>query len=98
MRLRLSSLAVSDLREIHAHTVTHWGHGQADRYLNQLWDELDKINEAPERGILRDDLPMGCRMCAAAKHVIFFRLHADRVEIARILHSSMDFPRHLPPD
>jgi plasmid stabilization system protein ParE len=98
MRLRLSPLALSDLHAIHAHTVAYWGHGQADHYLNQLWDELNRITEAPERGMLRNDLYSGCRVCTCGKHVILYRVHSERTEIARILHSSMDFPRHVPTD
>ena len=43
----------------------------------------------------RADLANGCRAFKVAKHLIFYRVRGERVEIARILHESMDFSRHV---
>ena len=43
----------------------------------------------------RDDLANGCRAFRVAKHLTFYRVSGDCVEIARILHESMDISRHV---
>ena len=43
----------------------------------------------------RDDLADGSRAFRVAKHLIFYRVSGDSMEIARILHESMDFSRHV---
>lgn len=98
MRIRLSNLALGDLDSIYAHTIQKWGRDQADRYLNDIWDTFEKITQTPERWRLRDKLYPGCRICFTGRHAILYRLHAGRVEIARVLHDAMDFPRHIPKD
>jgi len=98
MRLRLSKLAYEDLDSIYAYTLRHWGQEQADRYITQLWVSLETLAKEPERWRLRDPLYPGCRVRITGKHAILYRLHDGRVEISRVLHGSMDFTRHIPPD
>jgi plasmid stabilization system protein ParE len=43
---------------------------------------------------LRPELHPDCRICLAGRHAILFRVKDGRVEIARVLHDAMDFPRH----
>jgi plasmid stabilization system protein ParE len=40
------------------------------------------------------DLPP-YRHVRAGKHIVFYRLTGDKVQVSRILHSAMDFVRHL---
>lgn len=96
MRLRLSKLAYGDLDSIYSQTFDRWGPEQADRYLHALWTAFDGIVETPERWRRRDALYLGCRICFSGRHAILYRIHEGRVEIARVLHDAMDFPRHLP--
>lgn len=98
MRICLSKLALGDLDSIYSNTVAKWGHEQADRYLNDIWDTFEKITQTPERWRLRDKLHHGCRICFTGRHAILYRIHEGRVEIARVLHDAMDFPRHIPKD
>ena len=48
--LVLSNRAEADLREIWVYSFKNWGEGQADRYLDQLDDGLQKCGAEPERG------------------------------------------------
>jgi toxin ParE1/3/4 len=98
MRMRLSKLALGDLDSIYSHTVEIWGRDQADRYIAAIWAAFEKITETPERWRLRDELHPGCRICFIGRHAILYRIHKGRVEIARVLHDAMDFPRHIPGD
>ena len=98
MRMRLSKLALGDLDSIYSDTVEKWGREQADRYVGAIWAAFEKVAQAPERWRLRDELHPGCRICFIGRHAILYRIHEGRVEIARVLHDAMDFPRRLPRD
>lgn len=98
MRVRLSKLALGDLDSIYSRTVEKWGREQADRYVDDIWDAFEKVAQTPERWRLRDELYPGCRICFTGRHAILYRSHQGRVEIARVLHDAMDFPRHIPRD
>lgn len=98
MRMRLSKLARGDLDSIYSHTIRKWGREQADHYLNDIWDTFEKITQTPERWRLRNELHPGCRICFTGRHAVLYRIREGRVEIARVLHDAMDFPRHIPKD
>lgn len=96
--MRLSKLAFGDLDSIYSDTVEKWGREQADRYVGAIWAAFEKVAQAPERWRLRNELHPGCRICFIGRHAILYRIHEGRVEIARVLHDAMDFPRHIPRD
>ncbi|MEW6303044.1 MAG: type II toxin-antitoxin system RelE/ParE family toxin [Verrucomicrobiota bacterium] len=97
MKIRISKLALGDLDAIHAYTVAHWGDAQAERYVDEIWQTFERIVARPERWRLRDDVHPGCRICYSGSHAVLYRIRGGRVEIARVLHGSMDFQRHVPP-
>ena len=51
------------------------------------------LMEAPCR--LREDLAKGCRSARHEKHVIFFSIKGQALQVIRILHGAMDFNNHL---
>ncbi|WP_207099867.1 type II toxin-antitoxin system RelE/ParE family toxin [Paracoccus shandongensis] len=70
--------------------------GQAERYLTQLDQTFHILAETPTLGRDCGDLKPGLLSIPCNRHVIFFRRDpAGTVEILRILHQRMDFPRHL---
>lgn len=93
---RASSHIERDLESIFRYTIRKWGFEQADAYLELLSFARDRIVADPflPGSKPREDLAAGCRTFRAGKHVYFYRLRDETVEIARILHESMDFPRH----
>ena len=70
---------------------------QGAAYLQLLTIARTRITNNPvlSGSKTRDDLANGCRAFRVAKHLIFYRVSGDRVEIARILHESMDFSQHV---
>lgn len=94
MIFRLAQAAIEDLESIDDYTFRTWDADQADRYLAMLWATFERIAEDPTRWRLRPELHPDCRICLAGRHAILFRVKDDRVEIARVLHDAMDFPRH----
>lgn len=94
---RVSSYADEDIESIFRYTVRKWGFDQADSYYELLASARDSIAANPFLPGSRDreDLAAGCRIFPCAKHVFFFRIRDDTVEIARILHQAMDFEKHV---
>ena len=96
MTLDFTPAAVSDLRTIRAYTLDRWGPKQEQIYLDGLWNKFEEILASPEKWRFRADLFPGCQIAAQGRHVILFRIQGATLQIVRILHSSMDFRRHIP--
>lgn len=95
MKLILSPVAIHDLQSISNYTLRTWGTEQEQLYLRDLWQKLETIRHHPEAWRIRTDLDLSCRSARHGKHVIFFTVADDRVNVLRILHAAMDFSIHL---
>lgn len=98
MTLDFTDAAVCDLRSISAYTRESWSDEQEQKYLAEMWAQFEKIQKAPEDWRFREDLFPGCQIAAQGKHVVLFRIKGDLLQIVRVLHSAMDFKRHIPDD
>lgn len=88
--------AIEDLSEIWNYTVDTWSEKQADKYYNMLLDACKELAEEKLSGKkyldIRSDI-LGFRI---EQHIIFFRKASiNTIEIARILHSSMDLKSRM---
>jgi toxin ParE1/3/4 len=89
-RLRFTTDARTDLRDIRRYTADRWGARQRDVYDARLNRALSSLIEYPELGPPRDDLFPGCRNLVVGQHVIFYRLDGEVIVVGRVLHSSQD--------
>lgn len=96
MKLILTEAALDDLRSIRAYTLETRGEIQEEIYIGKIWNRLQSLREDSSRHRLREELFPGCRIASEGRHVILFRSDDDAISVVRILHSSMDFKRHLP--
>ncbi len=87
--------ADADLSKIWDYTDEKWGRLQARKYLTELEDRFSAIAQFPERGKCRDDIPGTPLSYHEGRHMIFYRTTQRGIEIIRVLHDSMDFPRHF---
>ena len=95
-RLVLSRAAEGDLDSIFDYTVETFGPDQAVRYTTAIRDSALLCAEFP--GLGRTYATRSGRQLQrynAGRHVLFFVAGQDEVLIVRILHSNMDFDRHL---
>jgi toxin ParE1/3/4 len=94
---RVSSYAGRDIEPIFRYTIRKWGFEQADTYFDLLSSARDRIVANPfiPGSKAREGLAAGCRAFRCGKHVYFYRIRNNTVEIARILHESMDFAQHV---
>jgi toxin ParE1/3/4 len=92
---RLSPRAQADLEDIWDYTVVQWSGEQAEAYIRQIHKAIETL--AATCGVARscDEIRRGYWKYPVGSHVIFFRQHPYGIDIMRILHSRMDFARHL---
>ena len=95
MELEYSDLAKQDLASIEEYTRENWGNNQADIYLAQIENKILDLLETPYLGTARPDVSGGYRCLQEGKHLIFYRVDGDIVNILGVPHASMDIERHL---
>ncbi|MCB1468913.1 MAG: type II toxin-antitoxin system RelE/ParE family toxin [Rhizobiaceae bacterium] len=93
--IRLSEAARSDLIDIWVETDRQWGPDQADRYLDDIEHSLSGLIDNPQIGTDCSDLLPGCRRLIAGRHLAFYEVDGAAIFVIRVLHQSMDVPRHL---
>lgn len=91
---RLSIGAESDLEGIWRHTQENWSTAQADRYHRTIMMEIEALAAGRRIGRASTVRP-GYLKYPTGSHVIWYRDHADRLEVIRILHRAQDVERHL---
>ncbi len=96
MELVISPAALDDIRSIGKYSTRKWSEKQADIYVAKIYSGFEFIQGNPTHHSLRRVPVCGCCFLRVESHLIFFRDSETSVEIVRILHSSMDFERHLP--
>lgn len=91
--LVFAALAQRDIDDILAYTIENWGIAQLEKYKCVLDIAFRRLEQNPNIG--RISLPPDFRSFQAGGHVIFYRIDETSIHIVRILHSRMDFTRHL---
>lgn len=89
-RYRLAPAADQDIEAIARYTFETWGERQAKLYLDSLAELFSKIAESPYLGRERKEIRSGIFSRNHQKHIIFYRLSEDWVEILRVLHHARD--------
>ena len=87
---KLTDAAKKDLRGISAYTKKTWGKEQEKAYREILRAALRVIAKAPKIGQKRDELAEGLRSFPVGNHIAYYVEKGKVIEIARILHPSMD--------
>ena len=95
MRLILSPAAQDDITDILLYTLQTWGEEQMDVYAASLDKGLMLLINKPDIGRSRPELYSGCRSYRIREHVVYYAVHDEDINVARILHGRMDAKRHL---
>lgn len=105
-RVTLSSAAELDFANILHWTASTFGRRRARVYRDILLQAIGTLTEGPDLAgsRLRREIRPGIRTLHVARgrrrghHFLLYRCIDDEtIEILRLLHDSMDLPRHLPP-
>ena len=86
-----------DLEKIWAYTFETWSIEQADRYINQIIEEIEYIASKPEYGKDFSYVRKGYLKTKVKLHFVFYKIDKKNkvVEIIRILHQRMDIENRL---
>jgi len=93
--LVISPKARDDLKNIYQYGVRNWGATHAAKYLDTLSAQLWSLKKHPKIGIEREDILANMRCISIERHVVFYRLQTENIEIVRVLHSRQDPQRHI---
>lgn len=94
-QIRLTPAAQRDLSSIWDFTEERWDVRQAEKYIREIQEAIERVAVDPDRGRVRDEVRSGYRSYAVGSHAVFYVLRADHVAVIRILHQRMDPSRHL---
>ena len=90
--LVLSPDARIDFTDILLYTWQQWGEEQRDRYEAMLEQALSRVADYPDIGEHRPGLFPGCHAHVVGRHVLYYRITDEAVEIVRILHERVRIP------
>ncbi len=108
-RVRLATAAEIDFQNVLGWTVERFGEAQARVYAKTLSTALEALVAGPSvsGAKARDDIARGvftlhvARHGRKGRHFVVFRIGRDEageiIDVLRLLHDSMDLPRHVPP-
>lgn len=94
-RILKSPEAETDLENIWLYSFETWGESQADRYYDKLIAGIDSLLANPLSGQERDSIRKGYRSIQINRHVVYYRLQGETIDIVRILHERMNHGLHL---
>ena len=94
---KISIEAGKDLEKIWACTFETWSIEQADRYINQIIEEIEYIAVKPESGKDFSYIRKGYLRTKVKLHFIFYKVDKKNkiIEVIRILHQRMDIENRL---
>jgi toxin ParE1/3/4 len=102
--VRFGQQAEQDYVEILRWTVKTFGEGQASTYAETIALAIEALEGGPDilGARAREDIQPGIRTLhvarhgRAGRHFVVFRVAGSDIDVLRLLHDSMDLPRHLP--
>lgn len=94
-RYFLSPAAKIDILVIRNYTMERWGKKQNERYTRQLQNRMRWLAGNPNLGKPREEIQHGLFSYQQGSHIIIYKQRGEAIEIARVLHQSMDIEQHL---
>lgn len=92
---RLTPLAEEDLFNIISSTIESWGSAHAKVYAQTIDAALLKLAQYPDFGRERSDIYNGAKSFPIEKHIVFYQISDNGIDVARILHQRMDPSKHF---
>jgi toxin ParE1/3/4 len=89
---RLSTAAESDLTDIWAYRADS-GESSANELIARLVEHFTMLATFPGAGRNRPEIKKGIRSFAAERHVIFYRVVEQDIEIVRVLYGARDIKK-----
>ena len=96
-KLILKQEAINDLTNIWEYTVETWSENQANRYYEAIKQACLDISQNPGQGRKYLEISKNLLGYRINKHIIFYHVVSDEVEVIRILHEKMDLRNQVRP-
>ena len=94
-KYKLRQAAKDDLKGIGRYTLKNHGKAQRNKYLLGLNERFEYLGENPLFGRSCDDVKEGYHCSDYQKHVVFYTIKKDYVEIQAVLYEGMIPQLHL---
>ncbi|MFU7528300.1 type II toxin-antitoxin system RelE/ParE family toxin [Qipengyuania sp. ASV99] len=92
MPLVIRPEALRDLANVWSYTAKAWGTEQADIYIGEINDCMNKLLDFPEMGGRVDGLPSEYRKFPARSHRVIYRVSEADLIVVRVVHKREDMP------
>jgi toxin ParE1/3/4 len=92
---RISPKATDDLEAIWLFSLQTWGLKQTETYIDAITSTFDFLAANPKIGPSCDHIRTGYRRHPIRRHMIYYRLTPDGIDIMRILHDRMQAKHQL---
>lgn len=92
---RLSPAAQRDLDAIFDYTVAQWGFAQALDYTDLIEATCNELANAPRQAPVCDHIRPAYRRRSVGRHIIYFRVTMNGINVIRILHQRMNAADYL---
>jgi toxin ParE1/3/4 len=86
---RISLRAREDLIEIWDY-IADDSIANADAFIDKLYEAIEALGRHPGSGRHRDELAPGIQSFPFGRHIIFYRVVTNAIEIVRVLHGARD--------
>ena len=95
IKYKLHQEAIEDLKEIGRYTLKNHGKNQRDTYLQGINKRFKSLADMPLMGRPRDEIKEGYYSSVYEKHIIFYLIQENYIEVLGVLHETMLPERHL---
>jgi toxin ParE1/3/4 len=75
--------------------ISEWGEAQAGQYVSMIEQGIMQLLDNPYIGKARPEIKKDLRSLQIQKHLIFYRVGTEYIDIIGIFHSSMDIGKWL---
>lgn len=90
LKIRLTQTAEQQLEDIWIYTLSEWGEAQAGQYVSMIEQGIMQLLDNPYIGKARPEIKKDLRSLQIQKHLIFYCVGTEYIDIIGILHSRMD--------
>jgi toxin ParE1/3/4 len=95
VRLGLRPRAQQDIDQTWSYSVESFGHEKAIEYIDAIRQTLELLCRNPGLSRQAEGGRANLRKYPAGSHMIYFHMNETAIDVVRILHSRMDWPRHM---
>ncbi len=95
LNINITPKAYKDLQRIARYTLKKWGQKQRHQYLKRLDQRFIWLSENPKAGNHRPDIHITYHCFAEGKHLIFYIIQENSIDIIGVLHQHSDVKQYL---